>query len=184
MEHFHYKIPGWFTYPRLYSYMVEHYDNAHFVEVGSFQGASAAYMAVEIANSGKKIKFDCIDIWNRFTNGGLYLKSPESVPEDLVYQLFLNNTEIVREYINAIRAPSTVAASWYKDSSLDFIFIDANHEYPAVRDDLNSWFPKLKKGGHIAGHDWDSVTVSAAVKDFFVNKQILIGENCWYHYNE
>lgn len=58
MEHF-YKTLGenWFTYPTLYSNMVEKYPtNSHFVEVGTWKGMSAAYMAVEIINSGKDIK--------------------------------------------------------------------------------------------------------------------------------
>ena len=36
---------------------------AHFVEVGSYKGRSTSFMAVEIANSGKQIKFDCVDTW-------------------------------------------------------------------------------------------------------------------------
>ena len=62
MDHFHFNVPGWFTFPSLYSHMVERYDNAHFVEVGSWQGSSAAYMGVEIINSGKNIKFDVYDV--------------------------------------------------------------------------------------------------------------------------
>jgi len=56
--------PTYFRYPQFYSSMVERFpSNSHFVEVGAFLGKSSSYMAVEIANSGKKIKFDVIDHW-------------------------------------------------------------------------------------------------------------------------
>ena len=60
--------------------MVESYDNAHFVEVGTWQGNSAAYMAVEILNSGKNIQFDVYDIWGRYSIDGLSTKTPEKYP--------------------------------------------------------------------------------------------------------
>ena len=63
MEHFYQKIgEDWFTYPNLYKKMVsDANENSHFVEVGVWKGRSAAFMAVEIINSKKDIKFDCID---------------------------------------------------------------------------------------------------------------------------
>jgi predicted O-methyltransferase YrrM len=36
---------------------------------------------------------------------------------------------------------------------IDFLFIDADHSYEAVKADWNEWFPKVRKGGHIALHD-------------------------------
>ena len=186
MEHFHYKIPGWFTFPGLYSEAVDRYDNAHFVEVGSFQGASAAFMAVEIINSGKNIKFDCVDIWGRFAIDGLNLKEPEKAPDDLVYQLFLKNIEPVKDYINVIQNYSVKAAWTYKDNSLDFVFIDADHAFEAVTDDLSAWYPKVKRGGTIAGHDYftDKPVEFAVNKFFHFDIQRLRcsqKQNCWVY---
>lgn len=179
MEHFHYKLPGWFTFPNLYSYMASTYKDGKFVEVGSFQGSSAAYMAVEIINADSRVKLDCIDSWNRFAIGGLHLKNPDQYPEDLVYQLFIKNTEQVRNVVTPIRVDSVKGASFYPDKSLEFVFIDANHEYEAVKADLEAWYPKVKPGGHIAGHDYISdPRVKQAVDEFF--KGSFSGdENCW-----
>lgn len=183
MEHFHYKIPGWFTFPYLYSWMANNYKIGHFVEVGSYQGNSAAYMAVEIIKSGNQIKFDCIDIWNRDTMKGLHLKEPHKYPEDLVYTLFLKNIEPVKNYINPIRQDSSQAATLYPNKSLDFVFIDANHDYDSVLQDIQTWLPKIRPGGHIAGHDYASdVRVKKAVDDFFGRSfDGEQNENCWYH---
>lgn len=183
MDHFHYKIPGWFTFPQLYSYMVDHYDSgSHFVEVGSFQGASMAYLAVEVINSKKDIKLTAVDIWNRYTIDGLGLKDPSSVPEDFVYHLYKENIKPVEHMVESLRMGSYEASQRFADGSLDFIFIDANHVYEAVLTDLTLWYPKLKSGGHIAGHDYhNDEGVKKAVKEFFHKNDdsLYVGEQCW-----
>lgn len=40
------------------------------------------------------------------------------------------------------------------DMRFDFIYVDARHDYQGVTQDLQDWFPKLKDGGIIAGHDY------------------------------
>lgn len=40
------------------------------------------------------------------------------------------------------------------DGTLDFVFIDAEHSYPAVKADIAAWGPKVRPGGIIAGHDY------------------------------
>jgi len=47
-----------------------------------------------------------------------------------------------------------VAASAFAPRSLDFVYIDANHNLPNVIADLAAWVPKVKDGGIIAGHDY------------------------------
>jgi hypothetical protein len=54
----------------------------------------------------------------------------------------------------AIRKPSIIAASDFTDGSLDFAYIDGNHRYGAVIQDLTAWAPKVRPGGIIAGHDF------------------------------
>jgi hypothetical protein len=39
------------------------------------------------------------------------------------------------------------------DESLDCLYIDCCHEYGCVKNDLAAWYPKVKKGGIVAGHD-------------------------------
>jgi hypothetical protein len=64
MDHFFNKVEGWFTFPNLYSYAVSKFSNgSKFIEIGSWLGQSATYMAVEIANSTKNIDFYCVDLW-------------------------------------------------------------------------------------------------------------------------
>jgi Methyltransferase domain len=184
MEHYHYKIPGWFTFPLLYSNMVDlAKDGAHFVEVGSWMGASAAYMGVEIANSGKKIAFDCVDEWTDYVVDGLFMKKLPEKPGDFVYNLFKENTACVQNYVNPIRLTSGEAVYMYSNESLDFVFIDANHVYEAVMMDIDSWKRKIKPGGYIAGHDYKDEDVRRAVNDTFGEGNYLFDwkENCWLY---
>ena len=53
-----------------------------------------------------------------------------------------------------IRATSEVAADIFADESLDFVYIDANHAYDFVKQDMTLWYPKVKKGGYLGGHDY------------------------------
>ena len=45
------------------------------------------------------------------------------------------------------------------DHSLDFVFLDASHEYKDVKDDIEHWLPKVKIGGTLGGDDmnWKGV---------------------------
>ena len=43
----------------------------------------------------------------------------------------------------------------FEDCSMDFIYIDADHSYEGVKYDVNAWWPKVKMGGIIGGHDYN-----------------------------
>jgi Methyltransferase domain len=52
-----------------------------------------------------------------------------------------------------VSAYSVKAAESFSDGSLDFVYIDANHTFQHVNQDLRAWYPKLRVGGLICGHD-------------------------------
>lgn len=176
MEHFYEKIYGWFDFDDIYSEMVAiNSSNSHFVEIGSFFGKSTAFMAVEIFNSHKKIKFDVVDTFEG---------SPEHknlIEGKKVLDIFLENIEPVKNIINKIQIGySEEKAKLYKDESLDFVFIDANHTYEYVKKDIEAWLPKIKKGGIIGGHDfnifyWPGV-VQAVTEKF---NYYIVKRNSW-----
>lgn len=53
-----------------------------------------------------------------------------------------------------VRKRSAAAAKEFRNGFFDFIYLDANHSFKAVSEDLASWYPKLRKGGLLAGHDF------------------------------
>jgi hypothetical protein len=123
-------------------------SGSKFVEIGSWKGKSSAFMAVELANSNKSIEFYCIDTWE----GSVEHKGIDNI--DLLYYQFILNMKPLAKYYKPIRARSLEAASLFRDNSLDFVFIDASHEYEDVKKDIQTWLPKIKKGGVLAGHDY------------------------------
>jgi Methyltransferase domain len=182
MEHIYENIEGWFSFPELYKKVVEFAnDGYHFVEVGTWLGRSASFLAVEIENSNKKIKFDCVDTWK----GSEEHKDYEIILKDELYNTFLKNIEPVKHIINPIRMPSAEASKLYEDNSLDFVFLDAAHDYENVKLDIESWYPKVKNGGIFAGHDYgkDWPGVINAVHEFLSKKSYngldIMDESCW-----
>lgn len=72
------------------------------------------------------------------------------------------------------RETSVEGAARIEPASLDFVYIDARHNYDSVSEDLEHWYGKVRPGGLIAGHDYldadravDSFRVRSAVDDFF-----------------
>jgi predicted O-methyltransferase YrrM len=73
--------------------------------------------------------------------------------------------------INVHRCFSVEAAAAFADQSVDFVFIDATHTLEDVSQDIASWWPKVKAGGLIAGHDYPNFPgVSAPVNAFVAER--------------
>ena len=185
LDHFYQTIgEDWFPYTNLYASMVQHFgNNSKFVEVGCWKGRSASFLAVEINNSNKEIKLDCIDTWKGSLNED-YHQNDDYVKEDKLYELFLKNIEPVKHIINPIRTTSIDGSKLYKDNSLDFVFIDACHTYECVKEDIEHWLPKVKLNGFLCGHDFHYKEVQQAVLEKFDRHQIAFDQigDCWiYH---
>ncbi len=156
---------------------------SHFVEVGSYKGRSSAFMAVEIALSGKSIQFDCVDTWEgseEHQQGNNFEDS--DVVNGRLFDVFSANMKPVEKYYRPIRGTSISIARRYSDQSLDLVFIDAAHDYESVREDILAWAPKIKPGGIISGHDWHHQPIKQAVTE--VLGQISTIGNCWYTFKE
>ena len=84
-----------------------------------------------------------------------------------------------------MKMSSLDAVNFFEDKSLDFVFIDASHEYEDVKNDIVSWLPKIKHGGILAGHDYWSdpdswPSVRKAVNDT-LNNITSTDEGCWIY---
>lgn len=118
------------------------------VEVGSWTGFSTALLANEVQGKGKVF---AVDHW---------LGNPKTVTREEgslrdVYGVFKSN--LIRmglwDMVNPLVMDSETAASIFRDDILDFVFIDADHLYESIKQDIELWLPKVKKGGILAGHD-------------------------------
>ncbi len=70
------------------------------------------------------------------------------------------------------------------DDKFDFVYIDADHSYEAVKTDITAWYPLVRSGGIIAGHDyvddgdypWGSFGVKRAVSELFNVDDVIISK--------
>lgn len=73
--------------------------------------------------------------------------------EDMYKKALAHMQEFGDRY-ELIRGYSPEAANLFKDDFFDFIYIDGLHDGMSVNYDVRAWWPKLKTGGIIAGHDY------------------------------
>jgi len=171
------KIEGWFNFESLYLDVLNRFNNAVFVEIGCWKGTSTVCMADKIKNSKKNIKFYAIDIFEAYTQDGAVLET--------TFDEFLHNIEPCKEYIIPIKGSSHEVHTQFEDKSIDFLFIDANHDYEFIKKDIELWYAKVKEGGVIGGHDFQFPGVERAVKEFFADKHPIdmayfYTTSCWF----
>ena len=145
------------------------------VEAGTWTGNSACIFGEIIQKLNGKLY--CVD-WFKGTSD-LSLGDITSYVD--VYKIFLNNikTQKLEDTILPMKMSSKEGSLLFKDESLDFVFLDANHKYEYIKEDIELWYPKLKKGGIFSGHDcdWDLKT-----NPFDINKYIKFPPYYDYHY--
>lgn len=127
----------------------------------------------------------CVDSWNR-----------NSVRKRAYHEV----KEILSRYENVeiIKGDSVEVSKTIPDKSLDFVFIDADHYYDAVKKDIQVWSKKVKDGGILSGHDYlfgrKSVQVVEAVNEYIKENNLELfltdydkenpyaddRQQCWY----
>ncbi len=187
-------IPGWFDFEAFYDRVVaEAKTPATFVEVGCWLGKSTAYLASRMVGSMKDIRLFVYDTFAGSDNEPELLDQARkvNVEESFVanmercgiYMLRFVECLALREHSPARvwydRIDSLQASARHADGSLDFVFLDGCHTFEAVQADIKAWRPKVKTGGMLAGHDYNTYdTVRRAVHQAFPNPGTE--GNCWF----
>jgi predicted O-methyltransferase YrrM len=107
------------------------------VEIGTFEGSTAAAMAAVTAGN-----VYTVDI---FLTGRLGICYGERIVHLLKRRRALANLHIIKD--------SGHGAARTFDSEVDLVFIDADHSYEGAKQDWEDWTPKLRRGGVMALHD-------------------------------
>lgn len=146
-------------------------SNAIVVEIGSYIGSSSCFIAKGLKGDGKLI---CIDTW-----GNHYMKyDARDTDADVrdTYKEFVVNTRAYRTKIIEIRKWSTEAIQDIKNitKQIDFLFIDGDHNYEAVKKDWDLYKNLLKYGSFVAFHDTEWADgVQRVIKEDVSNKAEL-----------
>lgn len=172
-------IQGWFGHQKVYDYLIDNMpDDGIFMELGAWLGKSSSYLC---DNKKANQKVIIVDSWKGSENE--LTSTHKLATQTDIFEIFKQNMGD-RDY-QAIRMLSVDASKLFDDESLDVVYIDLTHTYEAVKEDILSWYPKIKMGGYIAGDDyhphWRGVV--KAVDELLPQKK-LMGQSFLFQKND
>jgi predicted O-methyltransferase YrrM len=138
-------------------------------EIGSYVGESA----VVFARFFREVH--CVDPWKDMD----YYGSTDAEVEAAFDERVRRFPNIIKHKMTSVEASATVP-----DLTLDFVYIDGRHELPFVMEDLEAWWPKVRVGGAIGGHDYLPydfawTEVSKAVDSYFNRLIQVFPDSSW-----
>lgn len=155
------------------------------VEVGVYKGRLSRLL---LANDPMLFLF-LVDPWKAAQAGDSYTTTDDHVARftqddhDAVMAEAMDNVREFEARCKVLRMPSVEASKEFKDGSLDFVFIDADHSYEGCKADIEAWWPKVRPRGLICGHDYrDDMNfgVIKAVNEAFGDR-VRLGQNyTWF----
>lgn len=152
-------------------------------EIGVHKGQFSEYLL----QNKTDLKLYCIDPFEVYEEYYIigHPSRQHALPKQSQWDtLFANTKKTLTKYgdrVELIRKRSVQAVNSFEDGSLDFVFIDANHLYAYVKEDILIWSPKVKLGGLIIGHDYCKEkeefreNVCVAVHELFNDVDIYTG---------
>lgn len=140
--------------------------------------------------TGAEIGVDHGDFTEKFSNVGLEMyaidnwEKRNTLYKRVKIRFYKNNN------VHIIRKTSMEAVLDFPSRSLDFVYIDADHRFPFIAQDLYYWYWRVKRGGIIAGHDYKDTrpdskyrsiqiqtVVDAFVKTHFIKNFYIFGRS-------
>ena len=115
-------------------------------EIGVAEGHYSKVLCLHVPD----LKLYCVDLWDEYYRETTRIKSLE----DQERCLKLAHEKLDPYGAIFIRKPSAEAAKDIPDESLDFVYIDGDHAFDHIMQDLIIWSYKVKPGGIVAGHDF------------------------------
>jgi cephalosporin hydroxylase len=130
-------------------------DHGRVVEVGVWLGCSVIHLAKRIQEDRRSVLVYAVDT---FTGADCVTDQMADFIKlaggSLLPQFKANVREAgVENIVVPVERASPGAADEFADGTVDLVFLDADHTYEGVKADLAAWFPKVKSGGILAGHD-------------------------------
>jgi FkbM family methyltransferase len=177
------EVDGWCDYRDFYAAVAEALpDGAEIAEVGSWLGQSIIWLCQRIQDLGKRVTVHCVDTWRGEAGEAMHTEVIQAHGGSILAK-FKENIQAagVADMIRIHVGDSAESAAEFADGSLDFVFIDAAHDYDSVVKDLAAWHRKLKPDGIWAGHDYPHDDVARAVHEHAAANGYEIDEvgRCW-----
>jgi predicted O-methyltransferase YrrM len=133
--------------PIMYTFSL--FQKGNMAEIGCWHGRTTNVLRA----ANKDYDLYCIDT---FKGSEEHKEVMEKAGITDFKKLFENNLTERNNYqnIKVIQNTSEEASKFFPDNFFDSIWIDAAHDYENVKLDINSWLPKLRRGGIMLGHDF------------------------------
>ena len=170
-----YAFLGWNEYYPVMSRLINNFKLKIGCEVGVAFGMHSEFML----NNTAVEKLYSIDPYQHF-NGGY--DDPMNLSQetfDMLYYKVKKRLSIFGSRSICLRQKSVDASCFFNSNELDFVFIDANHSYDGVMQDLHAWYDKIRPGGFLVGDDYILLFpgVIRAVNEFFAHKGIKLHQD-------
>ncbi|HKV19291.1 MAG TPA: class I SAM-dependent methyltransferase [Mycobacterium sp.] len=155
-------IPGWFQWRSAQQEAVAQFgDGSRFAEVGCYLGKSICSLAQEVQESGRAIAIIGVDTARGSGpegRGDINAHGPAVEHGGGTFAGLLHRNVIACGFADRVQlliSDSVAAARLFPDESFAWVHIDARHDYPSVRADIEAWAPKIQSGGWLSGDDYD-----------------------------
>lgn len=102
-----------------------------------------------------------VDIWR---DDGVPEHNDRGETQAQIDRFYQGVLDIAATYpaVKVVREYSDKAAAQFPDGFFDFVYLDADHRYESIVADIAAWWPKVRSGGVLAGHDYIKAVVGAA----------------------
>ena len=119
-------------------------------KIGVEIGVQVGIYSEMLLQANSELKLYGVDPWTFYDTAGNFRTKGQL---DEHYNAAVKRLTPYKNYV-IIKKSSTDAVKDFEDDSLDFVFIDADHEYLHAVQDIVLWSKKVKKGGIVSGHDY------------------------------
>jgi hypothetical protein len=158
------EIPGWFQWRSGQEEAVDRFpENSCFVEVGTYLGRSLCSLGDVVERSGKAFTVIGIDTCRgsgpegprqKDYHGEAVARGGGTFAGDLHRNVLGCG---YGDLITLIVADSLTASRLFGNSTVDWVHLDARHDYLSLKADIQAWLPRIRPGGWLSGDDYDEI---------------------------
>lgn len=148
--------------------------------IGAEIGCARGQTTMSLLQACPKLKMIAVDLWQPVpeeVGGGRQYKDWNFKS---IEQTFKERTRPFTHRLQVLKGISWEMADKVEDESLDFVFIDADHEYESVKKDIRAWVPKLKPTGILNGHDTHFPEVVKAIDELLPGWESTGVDHVWF----